>query len=87
MTAGRLAADVVALADRWRPDLIVRETTEYGGSLAAQVLGLPSAALQVATPTLMSDDVLAAVAVALDELRPGLGLAPIPDSRRCETSS
>src|SRR5687768_17806885 len=50
MTAERLAADVVALADRWRPDLIVRETTEYGGSLAAQLLGLPSAALQVASP-------------------------------------
>ncbi|MGK2849337.1 MAG: glycosyltransferase [Candidatus Limnocylindrales bacterium] len=78
MTAGRLAADVVALAGRWRPDLIVRETTEYGGSLAAQVLGLPSAALQVASPTLMSDEVLAEVAVALDELRPGLGLAPDP---------
>ena len=50
MTAGRLATDVVALSDRWRPDLIVRETTEFGGSLAAQILGLPSAALQVASP-------------------------------------
>ena len=76
MTAGRLAADVVALSDRWRPDLIVRETTEYGGSLAAQILGLPCAALQVASPTLMSDGVLAEVAVALDELRPPLGLGP-----------
>ena len=54
MTAGRLAADVVALSDRWQPDLIVRETTEYGGSLAAQVLGIPWGALQVASPTLMS---------------------------------
>ena len=79
MTAGRLAADVVGLSKRWRPDLIVRETTEYGGSLAAQVLGLPSAALQVASPTLMSDGVLAQVAIALDELRPPLGLAPDPD--------
>jgi len=79
MTAGRLAADVVALADRWRPDLIVRETTEYGGSLAAQALGLPSAALQVASPTLMSDGVLAEVAVALDEIRPQLGLPADPD--------
>lgn len=78
MTAGRLATDVVALADRWRPDLIVRETTEYGGSLAAQVLGLPSAALQVASPTLMSDGVLAEVAIALDEVRPRLGSAPDP---------
>jgi UDP:flavonoid glycosyltransferase YjiC (YdhE family) len=78
MTAGRLAADVLTLADRWRPDLIVRETTEFGGSLAAQVLGLPSVALQVASPTLMSEGVNAAVAVALDEIRPTLGLAPDP---------
>jgi UDP:flavonoid glycosyltransferase YjiC (YdhE family) len=78
MTAGRLAADAVAMAGRWRPDLIVRETTEFGGSLAAQVLGIPGAALQVASPTLMSDDVLAAVAVALDEIRPQMGMAPDP---------
>jgi UDP:flavonoid glycosyltransferase YjiC (YdhE family) len=78
MTAARLATDIVALSDRWRPDLIVRETTEYGGSLAAQILGLPSAALQVASPTLMSDGVLAEVAIALDEIRPRLGLAPDP---------
>ena len=62
--------DVVALSDRWRPDLIVRETTEYGGSLAAEILGLPWAALQVASPTLMSDPLLAEAAIALDEVRP-----------------
>ena len=78
MTAERLAIDVVALSDRWRPHLIVRETTEYGGSLAAEMLDLPSAALQVASPTVMSDRVLAEVAVALDELRPRLGLPPDP---------
>ena len=78
MTAGRLAADVVARAVHWRPDLIVRETTEYGGSLAAQALGVPSAALQVASPTLMTHGVNREVAMALDELRPALGLPPDP---------
>ena len=78
MTAEQLAADAAALADRWRPDLIVRETTEFGGSLAAEMLGLPSAAVQVASPSLMSDAILAAVADVLDELRPRLGLAPDP---------
>lgn len=78
MTAERLATDVVALSDRWRPDLIVRETTEYGGLLAAQLLRIPHAALQVASPTLMSDDVLAEAATALDEARSRLGLAPDP---------
>src|SRR5688572_3761475 len=52
-TAEHFARDVLALADRWRPDLVVRETTEYGGSLAAHVLGIPSAALQVASPSLL----------------------------------
>lgn len=81
MTAGRLADDVVRLADRWRPDVIVRETTEYGGALAAQVLGTAWAALQVASPSLMTADVLAEVAVALDEARGRIGLAPDPDLR------
>ena len=77
-TAERLARDVLALADRWRPDLVVRETTEYGGSLAAQVLGIPAAALQVASPSLLSNTVIAAVAAALDVVRPRLGLSPDP---------
>lgn len=79
ITAGRLAKDVAVLARRWRPDLIVRETTEYGGGLAAQALGIPWAALQVASPTLMSDDLLAAVAPVLDEVRLPLGLPPDPE--------
>ncbi len=79
MTAERLANDVVALCGRWRPDVIVRETTEYGGSLAAQLLGVPHAALQIASPALMSRGLLAEVAIALDDLRPRLGLAPDPD--------
>ncbi|MBA2382708.1 MAG: glycosyltransferase family 1 protein, partial [Chloroflexi bacterium] len=76
MTAERLATDVAGLADRWRPDLIVRETTEFGGSLAAEMLGVPSAALQVASPTLMTDGVLTAVALALHDARARLGLPP-----------
>jgi len=32
--------DLVALAGRWRPDLVVREAADYSGCLAADVLGL-----------------------------------------------
>ena len=37
----RLARDVVALAPTWRPDVIVHDATELGGSWAAELMGLP----------------------------------------------
>ena len=79
VTAGAVARDVLALAARWRPDLIVRETSEYGGLLASQALGIRSAAVQVASPTLLSRSVLVEVAVVLDETRSRLDLTPDPE--------
>lgn len=64
------------------PDVIVRETTEFGGLLAAQALGLPTAALQVGSPSLMTPPVLAATGVALDEARERLGLRADPHRTR-----
>jgi len=40
--------DLLALADAWSPDVIVRETNEFGGWLAAETLGLPHASVEVA---------------------------------------
>ena len=37
-----MAADLLALAREWRPDLIVHEQAELAGPLVAAVLGLPS---------------------------------------------
>jgi UDP:flavonoid glycosyltransferase YjiC (YdhE family) len=67
----------------WRPDVIVRETNEYGGLLAAEVLGVPSAVVDIAPlmPPLVSDlaarlDVLGRrfgrTSVAADRLTAGL---------------
>lgn len=42
-TARAMVPDLLAIAERWRPDLFVREGIEYGGSLAAELLGLPHA--------------------------------------------
>ena len=40
--AEALARDVLALAARWPPDLVVRDGVEFGGCLAAEALGLPT---------------------------------------------
>ena len=39
--ARRTAEDVLALAPGWRPDLVVRDASEFGGSWAAELLGIP----------------------------------------------
>lgn len=74
MTAERLARDVVALTDRWRPDVVIHETTEFGGALAAERIGVPSVGLQIASPSLITPEVTTEVERALLEVRNGLGL-------------
>jgi UDP:flavonoid glycosyltransferase YjiC (YdhE family) len=39
----RMADDLLGLVADWRPELIVREAAEYGGTLAGQVAGIPVA--------------------------------------------
>jgi UDP:flavonoid glycosyltransferase YjiC (YdhE family) len=73
-----LARDLIAAASQWRPDVVVRERTEYGGALAAAALGVPSAAVQVASPSLMTPAFNAAVAVPYNRARVNLGLEPDP---------
>lgn len=73
-----LARDVIVAASRWKPDVIVRERTEYGGALAAAALGIPGAAVQVASPSLMTPAFHATVAVPYNRARANLGLDPDP---------
>ncbi|MDX3662155.1 glycosyltransferase [Streptomyces sp. ID05-26A] len=42
------AANVLDFARTWRPDVLVRETSEYGGQIAAEVLGIPHALVDIA---------------------------------------
>ncbi len=76
--AGRTAADLLALAERKAPDLIVRASTEFGGALAAEVLGVPHVSVSTggATALTYGPDRLAA---SLAPHREALGLAPDPD--------
>ncbi|GLZ34827.1 UDP glycosyltransferase [Lentzea sp. NBRC 105346] len=42
------ANNLIDAATRWRPDVIVRETNEYGAIVAAEALGLPHAMVDIA---------------------------------------
>jgi UDP:flavonoid glycosyltransferase YjiC (YdhE family) len=69
--------DLVALAERWAPDVIVRESAELGGYVAAEQLGIPHAMVR-------SDSGSASyaerhlMAAGLDDLRRRVGLPPDP---------
>lgn len=76
MTAERLARDVLELAGRWRPDVVIHETTEFGGALAAELLGVPVVGLQIASPSLITRDVMTEVERTLVDVRGSLGLPP-----------
>lgn len=43
----RALPDLLAIARAWSPDVIVRETCEFAGWLAADILGLPHASVEV----------------------------------------
>lgn len=76
VTAERMAADLLALAPARPFDLVVRETIEFGGCLAAERLGIPHAVVQVITPWPGHEAVLTA---PLARHREALGLPPDPD--------
>jgi hypothetical protein len=47
-TAVRAASDMLEVAPAFRPDLVVRECSEFGGHLLAEKLGVPCGTLDVA---------------------------------------
>jgi MGT family glycosyltransferase len=45
ITTSRMVPDLLDIARRWRPDIIVREHFEFGGCIAAEALGIPHASI------------------------------------------
>jgi UDP:flavonoid glycosyltransferase YjiC (YdhE family) len=77
----RTASDLLKICESWRPDVFVRDGSEYGGYIAGEVLGIPHAAHQAAA---FLQWVNSAVAEPLDDLRAKHGLAPGPELRMLE---
>jgi UDP:flavonoid glycosyltransferase YjiC (YdhE family) len=74
----RMLPGLLAAAEVWQPDLIVRDATEIAGLLAAELLGLPHASVEVGV--FLDIPFLADfVGDHLARLRAELGLPPDPD--------
>jgi len=80
-TTERMAADLLPVCRDWRPALVVREPSEFGGYLAAEALGLPHATVQIGIFDPFTGDG-GAVARSLDRLRAAHGLTPDPGLAR-----
>jgi MGT family glycosyltransferase len=45
ITTRHMVPDLLAVAAQWRPDIVIRESMEYGGAIAAERLGIPHASI------------------------------------------
>ena len=76
--APRMVTDLLQICASWRPDLFVRDYAEYGGCIAAEMLGVPHAAHQAGANF---GDTASNLAEPLATLRAQHGLPPDPGLR------
>ena len=80
MQAARMVPDLLRIAEAWRPDVLVRDLMELGACVAAELLGLPCASVQVGA--LAPQDFRSErVSARLEALRAQVGLVPDPGQR------
>ena len=77
--AERMVPDLLSIAEDWRPDVIVREVGEFGGCVAAEVLGIPHASVRSNT-MLSTYSERHLVGEEMSRLRAAYGLPPDPDT-------
>ena len=75
--ARRMLPDLIGVARQWRADLIVRESLEFAGCVAAEALGLPHASVAAAADSAL--DRRCELAGPLTPLRRQAGLPADPD--------
>ena len=78
--APRMVTDLLRICETWRPDLFVRDYADFGGCIAAEVLGVPHAAHQAGG----AFDSMANLVEPLANLRAAHGLPPDPELRMLE---
>jgi UDP:flavonoid glycosyltransferase YjiC (YdhE family) len=72
-----MVPDLVDICRAWKPDILVREEAEFGGTIAAEHLGIPHAAVQVLY-FFARTSLEGAVSKKLDRVRREWGLPPDP---------
>ncbi|MBB6374508.1 N-glycosyltransferase [Pseudonocardia eucalypti] len=72
----RRADELIELAREFRPDVVIRDDTEFAGYLAAERLGLPLVCLAGAMSNALDP---AAISVVIDDYRRDLGLPALAD--------
>lgn len=74
--AERAVPDLIAIGRDWRPHVLVRDSVDYGGCVAAEVLDIPHASVQVLLTSPHRPDLLRE---PLNALRRAHGIPPDPD--------
>ena len=77
----RMVSDLLRICEHWRPDVVVRDTQDYGGCVAAEVLGVPHAAHEAAA---FSASMASVMAEPIAGLRAAHGLPHDPELRMLE---
>ena len=81
LTAKGMAQGIMRLADEgWRPDIIMHDLSEDGARMAAELLGVPSVALDNGLARLKFE-LHPQIKPTLDQIRAELGLPPEPEGQ------